>query len=261
MSGGVAEAGWVPVDFAIKGRERLQDLEAMMARKERIDCNDETAECMTIVEGVPANKDERVLAACNVAVVGNEAGAVRRCEQVAIISSKGTYIRAVVAYAPGRATRLSDTPTTDVEFRVVSNPESVPLPSLAAALSAAQDSLSAIPLSLKTELRPRANPARVVGIADLRVSPVLPRTWREKVTIRVDVDREEGENGVIEFTASFNLQFNKQNTDRPEDFRPPSESQLNRYKEVFSEAIKQRLPKLCHSAFWKDSITLVCRGQ
>jgi hypothetical protein len=260
-SGGVAELGWVRIDSAIGGQEKIKELEVMLAKRERIECNNETAECMTIVEGIPANKEERVLAACNVTVLGDEAGAVRRCVPVAIISTREIYIRAVVAYAPGLATRLIDSPTIDIEFHVESNPGGAFLPSLNAALSAAQDALSAAPISLTTELRPRSNPVRVIGVAGLRVSPVLERTWREKVSIRVDVDREEGENGVIELTASFNLQFNKQNTDRPEDFRPPSEVQLNRYKDVFSEAIRQRLPKLCRSAFWKDSITLVCRGQ
>lgn len=261
MQGGLAEVGWVPVDRVAKGRETLTLLEAMLTTHERRDCNDETGECREAVEAMPNKKGERVLAVCSVARIGGVWGAGRRCEPVAIITSQVSYVKAIVGYIPGRFTIPVDSTVADIEFYVQVSPGDTFLPSLVASLAAAQDALSSKPMSFRTELLPKSNPVRVLGVAGLRLSPVLAGTWWEKATIRIDVDREDGERGYITFSATFNLQFNKQNTDRPEDFRAPTEAQFNRYRDAFSDSIKQQLPKLCPTVFWKDSTTLVCRSR
>ena len=257
MTGGLAEVGWVPVNRVADGQRALSVLEERLRSNQRIDCDSNTGECRETIEAIPEKKGERVLAVCNVAWVGSFVGAGRRCEAVAIITPEGNWVRAIVGYTPGRFITPLEDPVTDVQFHLQGDAF---LPSAVAALGAAQEALSSKPMSFNTELLPKSNPIRVIGVTGLRLSPVLPGTWWEKVTIRIDLDREEGQSRYIIFSASFSLQFNKQNTDRREDFRAPTEAQFNRYKEVFLESIKQTLPKLCPKTFWKDSTTLVCQS-
>jgi hypothetical protein len=119
IRGGRAELGWVPVQRIVSGNERLNSLEEQLANRQRLGCSEETAECDVVVEAVPKKKTERVLAVCSFSIIGNQWGASRGCEPVAIIGPKGTYLKAVVAFIPGRPIEPTEL-VTNIEFHVQS---------------------------------------------------------------------------------------------------------------------------------------------
>ncbi|HEX8844451.1 MAG TPA: hypothetical protein VF791_07395 [Pyrinomonadaceae bacterium] len=256
LEGGAAVPGWVPMEQVIEGQAVLKRLQDMLENKTLDDCNEETGECKTVVEAVPVNKEERVLAACDVPRVEDETGAVRNCVAVAIVTPDASYLRAVVAYKVRQAATLkTDEWQAVIEYRIEKGSEDAPMPSLKSVLGAVQAALETPKMKLKTELLPKGNPVRAIGVAGLRSNPKLG-SLREKVSFKVAVD--ESASGEFLIKAYFNLQVNEQHLDRPEDFRPPTEIEVGTYDVSFHLGLKPRLLHLCKPIIEPDLRSIAC---
>ena len=262
MVGGAAEPGWVPAEKVVGGQDVLKRLDASLEKKSLEDCDDRTGECKTVVEATPAASGERALAICGIARVGEEVGAARNCEEVAIIAPEMNYIRAVVAYTPGRVAvpTAPDEWSATVEYRIERESPEVSLPNLSTVLDALRRGLSTADFKLKTGLFPKDAPARVVGVAGPRPAPHFHGLGVEKVSVAVDVNQEGG--GALSIKAYFSVlvRHNNEVSSRPVDFRLPTEAEMLRYKETFDSSVKIPLSSLCekYRFTWKDFTTLVC---
>jgi hypothetical protein len=256
LEGGAAVTGWVPVEKAFEGHAALKRLQEMMEKKELDNCNDETGDCTTVVEAIPVDKGERVLAVCDVPRIGEETGAVRNCAAVAIITPDASYIRAVVGYKRGQAIPIKqDEWQATTEYRIEKGSDDAPMPSAAAVLGAARSALDSKFLKLTTELLPKDNPVRAIGIGALRRNFTMG-SFREKVSFKVEVDRSEV--GEFSIKVAFNLQVNEQGRDRAEEFRPPSDVEIESYKVALDQGIWRQILQLCKLQTSKELRTAVC---
>jgi hypothetical protein len=261
LEGGAAVTGFVPVEKVVEGQAELKRLQDREKNKKLSDCNDQTGECKTIVEAIPAKEDEQTLAVCDVAHVGEETGAVKNCVAVAIIAKDASYIRAVIAYKPQQATTLpTDEWAGSMEFHIEKGSPDAQMPSLQSVLNVFQSALgSTFGLNLKTELLPKANPVSAIGVAGLRKSDLLKALF-ERISIRVDVTRsEEGESSMKVY---YNLRVNQPGRDQPEDLRSPTEVELRAYEGGFESKIMYRLIQLLRPCLLPSRIgdmhTFVC---
>jgi hypothetical protein len=256
LEGGAAVAGWVPVEKVVEGQAVLKRLLDMEAKKAFDNCNDETGDCQTIVEAIPADKGERVLAVCDVLHVGEVTGAVRNCTPVAIVTPEASYIRAVVAYKLGQATPIKvDEWQAMTEYRIEKGSSDAPMPEMASVLGTVRSALDSSFLKLTTEVLPKDNPVRIIGIASLRPNFTMG-LFREKVSFRVEVERSEG--GEFSIKVAFNLQVNAGGRDHAEDFRPPTEVEIGSYMVAIDEGIRRPMLRLCKLQTWKELKTAVC---
>jgi hypothetical protein len=258
LEGGAAVAGWSPIEKVVEGQVVLKRLQDMEAKKAFDSCNDETGDCQTIVEAIPADKGERVLAVCDVLRVGEEIGAARNCAAVAIVTPDASYIRAVVGYKLGQATSIKlDEWQAMTEYRIEKGSGDAPMPDLTSVLNAVRNALDSKFLKLRTELLPKDNPVRVIGIANLRPNFTMG-SFHEKVSFRAVVDRNEG--GEFSIKVAFNLQVNEQGRDRPEDFRPPTEVEIGSYMVAIHQGLKRPILRLCKIQIWRDLKTAICHS-
>lgn len=257
--GGAAETGWAPAGEVAGGAAELGRLEDRMGQKSLDDCRAETGECKTVVEAVPAKEGERTLAVCDVARVGDKLGAVRNCEAVAVITPAARYLRAAVAYRPGQAPPAAlDGWDGVAEYHIERGSPAAPMPGLAAAIGAVRAGLVSGGMGLEAEPLPGDSPARVVGAAGLRRSPILDGDgFLEKISLRAEAAPAEGEGGGLTLRAFFSVQL-REDGERPEDFRQPTGGEVEAYKSSFDQSIRMHLLRLCERARWKDLTTLVC---
>jgi hypothetical protein len=266
MIGGAATTGWIPPDKISEGPallEKLIKLSEVAQKKPLFDCNEEAGECKTLVEAIPAGKDERALAVCDVAHVGEVVGGVRNCVAVAILTPAASYLRAVIAYTPGqKASAPRDESDVVAEFHFQKGSDNSNLPTVEAALRAVQGELSSSILDLKTVLLPKVNPVWAVGVTGLRrsSSPVLGKGTWEEVSVRATVEKEEGASEGLKVKAFISMQLNMVGRDDPEDFHPPSEADRSVYRNQYEGLMRLRLSRLCGTRTWRDLSTIICHA-
>jgi hypothetical protein len=131
------------------------------------------------------------------------------------------------------------------------------MPDLTTVLGAVRSALDSKFLKLKTEVLPKDNPIRVIGVATLRPNFTMG-SFREKVSFRVEVDRNEG--GDFSIKVAFSLQANEQGRDRPEDFRPPTDVEIVTYMVALNEGIRKPITQFCRIQTWKDLQAAICHN-
>lgn len=265
LEGGAAELGWVPAEMVVGGRTLLTALEGSLAKRELEGCDGDPGECRTVVEAAPAVKGERVLAVCDLIRVGEERGPVRNCEAVAVVAPGAQYLRAVVGYKPGaEAAGKPDVWDSVVMYRLGRDSEEVELPDGKKVLEAMRGGLETGMVKLKSELAPRDDPRRVVGVAAPRVSPLGSRNgwlniW-ENASVLVEVSPESGG---FTLKVSFVLLLRRGGslTSPSEEFREPTPSEVGVYENALHASLRRPLESLCgRGGRWQDLKTLVCDG-
>jgi hypothetical protein len=262
LEGGAAEPGWVPAEKVLGGQDVLKRLEDSLAKKELEDCEGEVGECRTVVEAIPAAKGERVLAVCDVAHVGEELGAVRNCEAVAVVAPGASYLRSVVGYTPRQgAPPKPDEWDTVAEYRVSRTDGDVPLPDLNKLLETLRGGLESWRWKLKAGLAPKENPTRVVAVAAPRISPLSGGFTWEKVSVVIEVRQEEGAPGGFTLRSSVvaQVQLKTGRPVPPEDIQRPTAEMSRIMEDAVDASIRMPLVRLCGGSHrWKDIQTLVC---
>jgi hypothetical protein len=212
-------------------------------------------DCITIVETIPQNEHTDCgLAACEISKIRGTLGAPKNCTELYRKDEGGEFFTVAI----GTTSIACDIGRPDFKLVILGLDQNA----FSTVLNNANTALSSKPLELRTDVYQ----TYVLGVADGRLSPVLPDS-REIITVRIDIERGNyfdalgsrfNQSAGFGAVVSTNLLVNRQNTDRPNDWHRGNPSQEQAYVAAVEAALKKQISEICPDSKWLDDRNMRC---